>query len=1759
MRKFLIILSVNMLVMIIINGNAVAYENLSSGIPSLIGADLGSGYGIAYNQIKEHIRDSSGNLIFGIVRIGINQSDWQTYGSSQWIGAAGFAVKMRCNQANGGYIIAVCGFDESTISDQNMQNQYASFCADFANTLHKAGYDNIIYELGNEENNVGYFSDKPEQYATFANNTASAIRAKYSNAIICTAGILKAFNANSWSSGWSIRVINNINWKLFNFFGVHSYDGPSGSDDMNIPEAAGDNNNFVSNAGNPIGSQDTLDDSLIYMQQHITQYNKHSHILLTEGGWDSKLIGNDDWRTAFYCRLALICIRRSIEGCVWFAEAHGDVSTDPGKNFYLPDKAYDCANCIKSYFPGNPQGLDRENGNYIQVNTNPNGEHIETCGQVDASGNINYAIWLRRPNHDGAFTGVDPIGTSIDVSLTLPNNIQQASYNDLSKNRDPTTPISLTKSINNHQLTVSVSGLPILISFSTTPIPVPPPQISSSLTPSTPSGQNGWYVSDPTLTLTTSDTGGPGIQSVTYSIDGSAPVNYTGPVTITGDVQHTYQGWVTDTAGTTVSTGLLTCNVDTTPPNILFTAPATGTWINGNPMLSWTGTDALSGAASVTLQWDNGPSQTEPVTGSIAIPEGQHTATFTATDNAGNISAPQTVGPFWVDNTPPIVSATLTPATPDGANGWYVTNPNIIINASDPTSGIADESFSFDGNPAVEWTMLNWLYKTTITGDGQHTYQGFATDNAGNTASTAIYTVNIDTSPPVFTALTVPATTGCTNTLAASWSAADPQSGVTEYDYAIGSTPGGTDIRPRTTTGMQTFAYSTGLNLTVGQSYYFTIWAQNGAGLSSSASAFTTISLSNGLDGSGAMLDAGGVSTVAHGSANYALTDSLGQCVVDVSQSAMYLDQHGYWHPDDTSTYQPDLLIYATGDTAYIGGGIYNTTGAGQTRGLVVKPNVTAIYYFHVQNRGNASDIFTVTAPAGGNGWKLVYKDMTTTLNDITTAITSAAGWSSGPLAPSAYKFCRVEVTPDTTVAINAVNTVTISAVSTSDLTKIDAIQAITTVIGPQLTLGKSASTPSARWGDRVTYNLNYCNYGDATATNAVLTDVLPAGISYVTNSAGSASSYTATTNTLTWKLGALYAGATGTVTFQATVNATTPIGANIANTATISCLEQPAPVVSNEADVTVTATCQPDMLIYATGDTAYIGGGIYNTTGVGQTRGLAVKPNVTAIYYFHVQNRGNATDIFTVTAPAGGSGWKVVYKDLTTTLNDITTAITSAAGWSSGPLAPNAYKFCRVEVTPDMTVVDNAVNTVTISAVSITDPTKQDVADALTTLSLPYLPDLLIYATGDTAYIGAAIFNTTGAGQTRNLTTVPNVAATYYFHAQNDGNTTDIFTIKAPPGGSGWKLVYKDMTTTLNDVTTAITSAAGWSTGPVAPGGYKFFSVQVTPDNTVACSAINTVTIAVASNNEPTRQDVVKAVTTAGAGYQPDLLIYATGDAAYIGGGSYNTTGAGQTRGLTVKPNVTAIYYFHVQNCGTGVDTFTVKAPAGAYGWKLVYKDLTTTLNDVTTAITSAVGWSTGPLAPGAYKFFSVQVTPDGTVACSAVNTVTITAVSTTDPTKQDVVKALTTAGAGYQPDLAVYATGDSDYIGVNIVNLTGAGQTRSLAVKPNVTAIYYFHVMNSGNTTDVFSVQATGSSSGWKVVYNDLTSTLVDITNAITSASCWSSGPLARGAYKFLRVLVTPDSTVTSGAVNTLTVTAVSAKDVTKQDVVKAVTTRQ
>ncbi|MFI6763067.1 OmpL47-type beta-barrel domain-containing protein [Micromonospora sp. NPDC050417] len=156
---------------------------------------------------------------------------------------------------------------------------------------------------------------------------------------------------------------------------------------------------------------------------------------------------------------------------------------------------------------------------------------------------------------------------------------------------------------------------------------------------------NGAYIGAATVTLTATDAGS-GVARVEFSLDGRPYAEYTAPVTVNQNGQHTVSYRATDVAGNTSTsqsvafTVAAPANSDTTAPtvNAAITGQQNGSWAYvGSATVMLTATDAGSGVLRVEYALDGHGYvlYTGPLT--VNTP-GSHTFSYRATDRAGNIS-----------------------------------------------------------------------------------------------------------------------------------------------------------------------------------------------------------------------------------------------------------------------------------------------------------------------------------------------------------------------------------------------------------------------------------------------------------------------------------------------------------------------------------------------------------------------------------------------------------------------------------------------------------------------------------------------------------------------------------------------------------------------------------------------------------------------------------------------------------------------------------------------------------------------------------------------------------------------------------------------------------------------------------------------------------------------------------------------------------------------------------------------------------------
>ena len=310
-------------------------------------------------------------------------------------------------------------------------------------------------------------------------------------------------------------------------------------------------------------------------------------------------------------------------------------------------------------------------------------------------------------------------------------------------------------------------------------VDITPPSCSVSANYS-PNGNNGWYKTNPTLTLNYNDTGGSQVSCYGLSSSSNVTCGATSSGTQRDTSGATWHGIVKDSAGNTATCSSNTIKVDTTPPtiNLKFVPSSnTSTYVYSNSFTgttsssisSWqnqllkdyvTFSDSGSGISGNLTAGYNSPGAKRPNTtisatninrnrtsGSYSsnLDDGYRYMEYSVSDKAGN----ETLVKFKVniDTEDPTCSISVN-KSPDGDNGWYKTNPTIKLNKSDASepcpSGVESYGLS-TGNYTTNYTDSKTIsYDTTGTG----TWYGKVVDKAGNYGTCTRSSIKVDTTAP---------------------------------------------------------------------------------------------------------------------------------------------------------------------------------------------------------------------------------------------------------------------------------------------------------------------------------------------------------------------------------------------------------------------------------------------------------------------------------------------------------------------------------------------------------------------------------------------------------------------------------------------------------------------------------------------------------------------------------------------------------------------------------------------------------------------------------------------------------------------------------------------------------------------------------------------------------------------------------------------------------------------------------------------------
>jgi uncharacterized repeat protein (TIGR01451 family) len=180
--------------------------------------------------------------------------------------------------------------------------------------------------------------------------------------------------------------------------------------------------------------------------------------------------------------------------------------------------------------------------------------------------------------------------------------------------------------------------------------------------------------------------------------------------------------------------------------------------------------------------------------------------------------------------------------------------------------------------------------------------------------------------------------------------------------------------------------------------------------------------------------------------------------------------------------------------------------------------------------------------------------------------------WTVGGLANGGSVTLAITVTVDAgTGGTTITNTAEVTAAdqpdpdstpNNQDPTEDDQVSVDLTVQSADLVVEKTVDNPTPNEGDTIVYTITITNDGPSDATGVTLDDLLPVGVTYVSdNSAGAYSPFTGV-----WTIGDLAFEETRTLAITATVHTGTA-GTTITNAAEITTSDQPDPDLTNNRD----------------------------------------------------------------------------------------------------------------------------------------------------------------------------------------------------------------------------------------------------------------------------------------------------------------------------------------------------------------------------------------------------------------------------------------------------------------------------------------------------------------------------------------------------------------------------------------------------------------
>ncbi len=263
-------------------------------------------------------------------------------------------------------------------------------------------------------------------------------------------------------------------------------------------------------------------------------------------------------------------------------------------------------------------------------------------------------------------------------------------------------------------------------------------------------GQNQWYTTPVEINLSTIDNpNGIGVAKIEYSFDGGQNWNdYISPIILNRSGVYDIKYRAVDFYGNEEPEKSVLVKVDLAPPTT--TAKIEGQqgnvpWYVSDVQVYLQGTDDENGSGvnkifyslDAGMTWNT---YSEP----ISLSNGQHSLVYKAIDAAGLVEADKNIE-IWIDTIKPETAASIEGTK--GNNGWFVSDVQLTLAATDNLSGISSTLYSLDnGN-----TWQTYSTPVLISDNGKNTILYKSIDIAGNIEDIKEISIWIDKVAPVTT------------------------------------------------------------------------------------------------------------------------------------------------------------------------------------------------------------------------------------------------------------------------------------------------------------------------------------------------------------------------------------------------------------------------------------------------------------------------------------------------------------------------------------------------------------------------------------------------------------------------------------------------------------------------------------------------------------------------------------------------------------------------------------------------------------------------------------------------------------------------------------------------------------------------------------------------------------------------------------------------------------------------------------------------